>query len=200
MSELPPILRPENFPEKVSEMRPYTDRFRPKSNQKVWLKWRLAMNTSPEEFTSKDGSNVTDWFDDNGGVCILCTVQNSEDVSPIGLFACSGAFSDHNRITECIHEELKTRKSSVMWKVGCRTKKVFKMEKSNEGAWIMADNQMVHVEADRKQAKVIAYITSADGSTTLLITQDAQVGTTSVSYPRNSLHKVAPEAKKIDKT
>lgn len=157
MTKYPAITKAKNFPMKLSEFKPYADRFRPKAKAGVWLKMRIAANTPGENFTSKDGSDAQDWFDDEGALGYLCCVQNSEDVVEVGYFVYSGAFIDVVRLQAEILKELEAGKADTEWKIGCRVKRCVELEKTNEGGhWCLANNQMVAFEADRKQAKSIA--------------------------------------------
>ena len=143
-----------DFPQKISEFKPYADRFRPKSNSFTWVKVRIATNAVIRNLTSQDGSDMADWFDDNGGMSFLCTVQESDQSVQAGTFIYSGAFIDHRRLTRVIMQTLKARRPQVDWKIGCRTRQMRDVERTNpDQGWITSNNQIIHFECDRSQAK-----------------------------------------------
>ncbi|CAB9522813.1 hypothetical protein SEMRO_1344_G264690.1 [Seminavis robusta] len=159
MNKLPAITSIQRFPAKISEMKAYTDRIRPKSNSTCWFKMHLASNGDKEHFTSSDKSDNSDWFDDNESAAYFCTVQNSDDPVSLGDFLFSGAFSDPVRIADVIHKMCQTTYNKTLH-FGCRVRKVKEIDStlSKPRVWTMADNQMVHIEVDRKEAKTLQKI------------------------------------------
>jgi hypothetical protein len=61
----PAIYSLQLFPTKMSELRPYVDRLRAKSNSKNWTKLNLCHQVDPIHLTSEDNSDISDWYDDN---------------------------------------------------------------------------------------------------------------------------------------
>ncbi len=157
MALLPAIKLSTGFPTKLSEFRPYADKFRPLAKAGIWVKIRIASQEPGETFTSKDGSDCQDWFDDNDSMAFLCSVQNSEDVVKVGTFIYSGPFINHRRLQDEIVADLQAYKAIKEWKIGVRIQRQTKMEQTTKGHWVLADNQLATIEADSAQAQTIAY-------------------------------------------
>ena len=149
-----PIRKPEDIPEKASEMRIYADRFRPMSDRTMWIKLHWACEENVDDFTSGRNSNTSDWFDDNGAKGFPCTVQDSDDPVELGVLLYSGDFVDPVRVENEIRKALGQRKYSF----GCRIKKCFEIVVDKDMRptdWIMADNRLIHIECDRKHARAL---------------------------------------------
>ena len=92
------------LPKKLSELRPYLDRCRPKTGSKNWTKLHFCLNVDPVHLTSPDGSDISDGFDDNAGACYPCTVQGSDDTLVLCDLAYTGPFTDVVQLKKEIRE------------------------------------------------------------------------------------------------
>jgi hypothetical protein len=146
-----------HFPKKLTDIKVYADKFRPKTGN-FWVKLHWASNNDPAHLTSSDRSDNSDWFDDNQAGGYMCTVQGSDDPVSIGDMLFTGGFSDAQRIEEVTKEAFKRFSPQTEFLIGCRLRKNkdITMEQGNGYRnWTMAENQLVHIEADRSQAKQI---------------------------------------------
>ena len=153
---IPAILHPKSFPETFFELKAYVERCRPKKESTCWVKVKVATNLEPVCLTSQTGGSLTSWYDEYESKGFLCGIQESDKVETIGAFLYSGPFIDHHRLTKVIHDELTGKYPTKKWLVGCRVKKMKEIdEPATSTSYMMADNQLVHLEADASQAKVI---------------------------------------------
>ena len=170
-TKLPAIHSLQVFPTKMSELRPYVDRLRPKSNSKNWTKFNFCHQVDPLHLTADDNSDISDWYDDNDGAAYLCTVQGSDDTVALGDFAYTGPFTDFHRLEQAIRDR-KAHPGSLVTKLkmttknlifGCRIKKNQQLTKlinsdSNTGGyidWTMKSDMMVSMECHRGHAKAL---------------------------------------------
>ena len=160
------ILSMKAFPVKLSNFRLYTDRFRPKADSNVWLKLHIACVAETKEFLSQDDSKMSDWYDTNDSAAYEASVQESDDTILLGDFMYSGSFLNQVRVQEQIKKAIEVLRHAQAQKrkqksfdpvlIGVRGKKNREMEALVQKVkildWVMAPDQMLHVEVDRAQA------------------------------------------------
>ena len=157
-SSLPAITKPRDIPSKLAKFRPYVDRAKPKSGKMCFFQMRLACDSNPDEFLSKDRSSLKDTWDEYEGGAYYCAVQDSDDAVELCYLIYQGAFSDHQRMTEEIRNASlldKHNKTNKPYKLGVRVKKNKDVEikDSKRTDWTMMESQMAIMEVDRDHLK-----------------------------------------------
>lgn len=132
----------------------YTERFRPKSKQNCWFRMAIAHSGPRQHLLSGNLSNQASWFDERDSGAWLCTVQGSDDTVPVGDLLYGGPFLDIVRITDQI-QQVGTRVFQEPLRFGCRISKNLDVPLTDDKPrnWMLAENQLVLVEADRQDVK-----------------------------------------------
>ena len=153
----PAITSEANFPPTYLELKKYMDRWRPKKDSNGWVKIRVATDLDQIHLTSLDDSNMTAWYDEYGCKGYLCPIQTADKTETAGAFLYSGHFIDAKRLTNVILEELKTVNATKNWQIACRTKacKEIEMQEAFKGPFVMAPNQLVHLEVEKSQVQAV---------------------------------------------
>jgi hypothetical protein len=138
----------------------YTDRFRPKAKQNCWFRLAIAHTVPRQHLLSGNLSNLASWFDDNDCGAWACTVQGSDDTVPVGELLYLGPFVDVVRINKQIQQACCKVVKNKELKFGCRTSKnpEVVLEDNRPRNWMLAENQMVLIEADRNDAKKLKQV------------------------------------------
>jgi len=156
----PAITNESNFPTTATTMRVYADKFRPKKGA-LWLKLHWASDNAAAHLVSGPKSDNSDWFDDNEAGAWLATVQQSDDPVPICDFLYSGGFTDTDHLQHAITVALNQLHPGRVFLFGIRTRKhkEITIDQSNGyRSWTMVENQLAHLEADRKQSKLLKHL------------------------------------------
>ncbi|MCA1807768.1 MAG: hypothetical protein LC687_07970, partial [Actinobacteria bacterium] len=156
MDKFPAIKQASDIPDKITELRPYADRLRPKSRANLWCQMHFGCNGSTDDLTSTAASAITDWFDDNDAMGYKATVQGTDNAKPCGILTYSGKWSDHTRVYGKIDEGLRAKGHTL--KFGCRVKKCKEITSLQDGKfrnWIMADDQLIHIECAAEDQVVL---------------------------------------------
>jgi hypothetical protein len=148
------IITTDDIPENISELKKiYAEGLRPKSNSTCWFKLHIGATEEPVHFTSTSDSDTQDFFMDTSHLAYLCTVQDSDDTVDLCDFIYSGPFMNPSDMELAIRKALQ-QKSNRQFKFGCRVRKTKELpEQKNVKDWLLKPNMMVHLEADRHQAK-----------------------------------------------
>jgi hypothetical protein len=133
----------------------YTDRFRPKLKQNCWFRLAIAHTKPSQHLLSGNLSNMASWFDNHDSGAWTCTVQGSDDTVPVGELIYTGPFIDSVRVSAQIRKACDGFKKGTNIKFGCRVGKNsdIPLAEDRPRNWILAENQLVLIEADRKDAK-----------------------------------------------
>ena len=132
------------------------------------MRFRFAGSTAPLDFTSLRNSAIGHWFEDNTShASYLCTLQNAEEPVTVGSFAHLGALIDPTRVATSVMAELSARNKNTKssstqkeWKIACKNKQSKEIECKQSGWSPTLPNVMIHLEADKPQAKeVTTYLT-----------------------------------------
>ena len=106
-----------------------------------------------QHLLSGRNSNMASWFVDHEWGAWPCTVQGSNAVVPVRLFLYSGPFLNVAHLTEHL-QKLAHRVFQKPLKLGCSVSKVLEVKLTEKPcSWILAENQMIKVEADNSDAR-----------------------------------------------
>ena len=160
-ASLPPLLdhSSSSFMEHAKFRTKYAHPFNPKFNQACWFNIAVAHMCSYQHLLSDDDSNNASWYRDNDCKAYLAAVQGSNDTVPLGELLYSGPFMNASQITAQI-QQICAAKCKAPLRFGCRVSKNLKINLSHEKFrnWLLAENQLVKIDVDRKDAKRLKVI------------------------------------------
>ncbi|MGL5935190.1 MAG: hypothetical protein ACRCZI_06160, partial [Cetobacterium sp.] len=158
MKKYPSIDQVDDIPSKMSDFKKiYAEGIRPKSNSTCWFKIHLDIEEKidPIHYTSTNDSETQDLFLDTGHKAYMCSVQNSDDVVDLCDFIYSGPFTNPQDFEKILRDALKET-TKANFKFGCRVKKTKELpEPQTVKDWLLKYNTLLHLEVDRRQAKVL---------------------------------------------
>ena len=148
----------------LSTFRSYTDQFRPATGKNCWFRVAFALTMEPQHLLSGDTSDTSSWFADNNAAAFPVAVQGSSDTKVLGVFLYSGGFTNAERLKQALQEAAAKRfpQRERPLRLGCRLTRNSEVQKSEETSWTMAENQMIVLEvdtADERLVKTLVYET-----------------------------------------
>ena len=148
------------IPSKLADFQKYTHRATPKNNSVVWWKMRYSCNGNPSNiFLSNADSSTKYWFDNAGSY--RCTVQNSWNTIDLGDALYSGGFCNAEYMKKCIQTvALQTYKKELRFGIRVKKNQEIQVDESSKGpgGWLMQANQLLHLEVDRADDKLLKNI------------------------------------------
>ena len=117
-----------------------------------------------QHLLSGDTSDNSSWFADHNAAAFPVTVQGSSDTKVLGVFLYSGGFTNADRLQQALQEAAAKRfpQRERPLRLGCRLTRNSEVEKSEDTSWTMAENQMIALEvdsADERLVKTLVYET-----------------------------------------